>query len=59
MSTEILFRSRTIEDPVLLERVDQGDVYLDEVFDIGTRLVFNRNIDNVNFMIVVALMEIF
>ncbi|XP_037038196.1 uncharacterized protein LOC119075760 [Bradysia coprophila] len=50
---------RATEDQALLERSQHGEVELVDVFEAGLRLVSNRNIDNINFMIVVALAEIF
>ncbi|KAG4080704.1 hypothetical protein HA402_013234 [Bradysia odoriphaga] len=49
---------RATEDQGLLERSRQGEIELVDVFEAGLRLVSNRNIGNINFMIVVALAEI-
>lgn len=50
---------RLAEDQAFLERSQQREVDLASVFDAGYRLINNRNLDNINFMIVVALAEIF
>jgi len=49
---------RATDDETLRELDRQNEVTLSDVFDVGFRLIFNERIDNINFMINVALAEL-